>query len=132
MYLQSSLTRFSIEHPILPTRKTVINSSRANLSLDLWSFLLQNQSLVFFLQLPLFICPFYRCILPSGGDLLNLPKFYRASSVPWHALTGKWKWLTNQSEHAIYFCYVIKRDKQNNSFAKDRNVSHALNISVVV
>ena len=27
---------------------------------------------------------------------------------------------------------LIQRDKQNNSFAKERNVSHALNISVVV
>ena len=42
------------------------------------------------------------------GELLNLPKVYRASSVSWRAPTGKWQWLTDQSERAIYFCYVIK------------------------
>ena len=48
MYLQSSLAPFSFEQPILAARKTVTKSSRANLSLDLLSFFLQNDSLVFF------------------------------------------------------------------------------------
>ena len=43
-------------------------------------------------------------------DLLNLPKFYRAGSFPWRAPTGKWSWLTDQSERELYFCYVIITD----------------------
>ena len=43
---------------------------------------------------------------------LNLPKFYRASSDSWRAPTGKWQWLTDQSERAIYFCNVINTDIQ--------------------
>ena len=48
--------------PILTVRKTVINSSRANLSLDLLSFFLQNGSLVFSLTSTFHLCVgvFYR------------------------------------------------------------------------
>ena len=111
MYLQSSLARFSFEQPILAARKTVINSSRANSSLDLLSFFLQNDSLVFSLS-----STFHRCISSvyftgdftvRRGDMLNLPKFYCASSVFQRAPTGKGQWLTDQSVRAIYFCYVV-------------------------
>ena len=82
----------------------MINSSRANFSLDLLSFFLQNDSLLFSST-----SSFHPCISSvyfnvRRGDLLNLPKFYRASSVFWRAPTGKWQWLTDQSERAIYFC----------------------------
>ena len=91
--------------PILAARKTVINSSRANLSHDLSSCFLQNvlsSTSTFHLS----ISSMYFTV--RRGDLLNLPKFYRASSVSWRAPTGKWQQLTDQSERAIYFCYVIK------------------------
>ena len=76
--------------PILASRKTVINSSRANLSLDLLSFFLQKDSLVFSSTstFHLYISSVYFTV--RRGDLLNLPKFYRASSVSWRAPTGKW------------------------------------------
>ena len=102
-YLKSSLARFSSSR----FQPRVINSSRANLSLDLLSFFLQNDSLVFSST-----STFHQCIssvyfIVRRGNLQNLPKFYRASSVSWRAPTGKWQWLTDQSEPAIYFCYVI-------------------------
>ena len=41
------------------------------------------------------------------GDVLNLPQFYRAS-FSLRAPTGTdGRWLTDQSERALYFCYVI-------------------------
>ena len=83
--------------PILAAKKTVINSCR--------KFFPSKRQLSIFFNFHFssvhFIGVFYR------GDLLNLPKFYRASSVSWRAPTGKWQWLTDQSERAIYFCYVI-------------------------
>ena len=84
----------------------MINSSRANLSLDLLSFFLQNDSLVFSSTstFHLYISSVYFTV--RRGDLLNLPKFYRASSVSLRAPTGKWWWLTDQSERAIYFCLI--------------------------
>ena len=100
LYLKSSLARFSF------SRKTVINSSRANLSLDLLSFSLQNDSLVFSPTSTFHLCISAVYFTVRRGDLLNLPKFYRASSVSLRAPTGKWQWLTDQSERAIYFCYV--------------------------
>ena len=89
-------------------RKRVINSSRANLSLDLLSFFLQNDSLVSSSTSTFHLCISSVYFTVWRGNLLNLPKFYRASSVSWRAPTGKWQWLTDQSERAIYFCYVIK------------------------
>ena len=89
------------------TRKTVINSSRANLPLDLLSFFLQNDSLVFSSTSTFHVCIKSVYFTVRRGDLLNWPKFYRASSVSWRAPTGKWQWLTNQSERAMYFCYVV-------------------------
>ena len=106
-YLQSSLARFSFEQPILAARKTVINSSRANLSLDLLSFFLQNDSLVFSSTSTFHLCISSVYFTVRRGDLLNLPKFYRAGSVSRRAPTGKWYWLSDQSERAIYFCHVI-------------------------
>ena len=82
----------------------MINSSRANLSLDLF---LQNDSVVFSSTSTFHLCISLVYFTVRRGDLLNLPKFYRASSVSWRAPTGKWQWLTDQSERAIYFCYVI-------------------------
>ena len=105
MYPKSSLARFSFE-PILAARKTAINSSRANLSLDLMSFFLQNVSLVFSSTSTFHLCISSVYFTVRRGDLLNLPKFYRASSVFWRAPTGKWHCLTDQSERAIYFCCV--------------------------
>ena len=83
--------------PIIAARKTVINSSRANLSLDLLSFFLQNDSLVFSSPSTFHLCISSVYFTVRRGDLLNLPKFYRASSVSWR----------DQSERSIYFCYVI-------------------------
>ena len=91
----------------LAARKTVINSSRANLSLDLLSCFLQNDSLVFSSTSTFHLCISSVYFTVRRGDLMNLPNFYRASSVSWRAPTGKWQWLTDQSERAIYFCYVI-------------------------
>ena len=85
----------------------MINSSRANLSLDLLSFFLQNDSLVCSPTSTSHLCILSVYFTVRRGDLLNLPKFYRASSVTWRAPTVKWYWLTDQSESAIYFCYVI-------------------------
>ena len=64
MYLQSSLAQFSFEQPILAARKTVINSSRANLSLDLLSFFPSKRQLSIFFNFHFssvhFIGVFYR------------------------------------------------------------------------
>ena len=62
-------------------RKTVIHSSRANLSLDLLSFFLQNDSLVFSSTSTFHLCISSVYFTVRRGDLLNLPKFYCASSV---------------------------------------------------
>ena len=70
MYLQSSLARFSFEQPILAARKTVINSSRANLSLDLLSFLLQNDSVVFSSTSTFHLCISSVYFTVRRGDLL--------------------------------------------------------------
>ena len=86
----------------------MIHSSRANLSLDLLSFFLQNDSLVFSSTSTFHLCISSVYFTVRRGDLLNLPKFYCASSVSWRAPAGKWLWLTDQSERAIYFCYVIR------------------------
>ena len=91
--------------PILVARKTVINSARANLSLDLLSFFLENDSSVFSSTSTIHLCISSVYFTVRRGEFLNLPKFYRASSVSWRAPTGKWQWLTDQSERAIYFCY---------------------------
>ena len=88
-------------------KEIVINSSRANLSLDLLSFFLQNDSLVFSPTSTFHLCISSVYFTVRRGDLLNLPKFYRAGSVSWRAPTGKWYWLSDQSERAIYFCHVI-------------------------
>ena len=85
----------------------MINSSRANLSLDLLSFFLQNDSLVFSSTSAFHLYISWVYFTVTRGDLLHLPKFYRASSVSWRAPKGKWSWLTDQSERAIYVCYVI-------------------------
>ena len=68
----------------------MINSSRANLSLDLLSFFLQNDSLVFSLTSTFHLCISSVYFTFRRGDLLTGPKFYNASSVSWHAPTGKW------------------------------------------
>ena len=68
----------------------MINSSRVNLSLDLLSFFLQNDSLVFSSTSTFHLCISSVYFTVRGGDLLNLPKFYRASLVSWRAPTGKW------------------------------------------
>ena len=106
--------------PILAARKTVINSSRANLSLDLLYFFLQNDSLVFSSTSTFHLCISSVYFTVGRGELLNLPKFYRASSVSWRAPTGKWQWLTDQSERAIYFCYVIKSNMISDNLLPSR------------
>ena len=63
----------------------MINSSRANLSLDLLSFFLQNDSLVFSSTSTFHLCILSVYFTVRREDLLNLPEFYRASSVPWRA-----------------------------------------------
>ena len=68
----------------------MINSSRANLSLDLLSFVLQNNSLVFSSTSTFHLCISSVYFTVRRGVLLNLPKFYRASSDSWRARTGKW------------------------------------------
>ena len=59
----------------------MINSPRANLSLNLLSFFLQNDSLVFCSTSTFHLCISSVYFTVRRGDLLNLPKFYRASSV---------------------------------------------------
>ena len=110
--LKSSLARFSFSRfqprgNSFAINSSAINSSRANLSLDLLSFFLQNDSLVLSSTSTFHLCISSVYFTVRRGDLLNLPKFYRASSVSWRAPTGKWQRLTDQSERAIYFCYVI-------------------------
>ena len=61
----------------------MINSSRANLALDLLSFFFQNDSLVFSSTSTFHLCISSVYFTVRRGDLLNLPKFYRASSVSW-------------------------------------------------
>ena len=68
----------------------MINSSRANLSFDLLSFFLQNDSLVFSSTSTFHLCISSVYFTVRRGDLLNLPKFYRTSSVSWRAPGGKW------------------------------------------
>ena len=60
--------------------KAVKNSSRANLSLDLLYFFLQNDSLVFSSTSTFHLCISSVYFTVRRVDLLNLPKFYRASS----------------------------------------------------
>ena len=67
----------------------MINSFRANLSLDLLSFSLQNDSLVFSSTSTFRLC-ISSVYFTVKRDLLNLLKFYRACSVSWRAPTGKW------------------------------------------
>ena len=67
----------------------MINSFRANLSLDLLSFFLQNESLVFSSTSTFHLCISSVYFTVRKGDLLNLPKFYRGGSVSWRALMGK-------------------------------------------
>ena len=67
-----------------------LNSFRANLSLDLLSLFLQNDSLEFSSTSTFHLCISSVYFTVRRVDLLNLPKFYRASSVSWHAPTGKW------------------------------------------
>ena len=86
----------------------MIHSSRANLSLDRLSFFLQRDSAVFSSTSTFHLCISSVYFTVRRGDFLNLPKFYCASSVSWRAPAGKWLWLTDQSECAIYFCYVIR------------------------
>ena len=116
MYLKSSLARSIYLQPILAARKTVINSPRANLSLDLLSFFLPNDSLVFSSSSTFHLCISSVYFTVRRGYLLNLPKFYRARSVSWSAPTGKWQWLTDQSERAIYLCCVINLVVSNHSY----------------
>ena len=78
-HTKCTLNLRSLDYPSADSSReeTVINSSRANLSLDLLSFFLQNNSLVFSST-----STFHRCISSAyftvrRGDLLNLPKFYR-------------------------------------------------------
>ena len=59
----------------------MINSSRANLSLDLLSFFLQNDSLVFSSTSTFHLCISSVYFTVRRGDLLNLPQFYCARSV---------------------------------------------------
>ena len=54
----------------------MINSSRANLSLDLLSFFLQNDTLLFSSTSTFHVCISSVYFTVSRGDLLNLPKFY--------------------------------------------------------
>ena len=68
----------------------MINLCRANLSLDLLSFFLQNDILVFSLTSTFHLCISSVYFTVRSGDLLNLPKFYRASSVSCRAPMGKW------------------------------------------
>ena len=66
----------------------MINLSRANLSLDLLPFFLQNDSLVFSSTSTFHLSFSSVYFTVRRGDLLNLPKFYRASSASWGAPTG--------------------------------------------
>ena len=68
----------------------MINSSRANLSLDLLSFFLQNDSLVFSLTFHFSSVHFIGVFCPQERRfVMNLPKFYSASSVSWRAPRGE-------------------------------------------
>ena len=68
----------------------MINTSRANLSLDLLSFFFQNDSLVLSSTSTFHLCISLMYFTVRRGDLMNLPKFYCASSVSRRAPTGKW------------------------------------------
>ena len=90
-HTKCTLNLRSLDFPLADSSReeTVINSSRANLSLDLLSFFLQNDSLVFSSTSTFGLC-ISSVYFTVKRDLLNLPKFYRASSVSWRASTGKW------------------------------------------
>ena len=62
------LRSLGFSSPDLEVKKTVINSSRANLLLDLLTFFFKTTT-EYFLQPPLFICTFHRCILPTGEKI---------------------------------------------------------------
>ena len=91
-HTKCTLNLRSLDYPSadLATRKTVINSSWANLLLDLLSFFLQNDSLVFSSASTFHLCISLVYFTVGRGDFLNLPKFYRANPVSWRAPTGKW------------------------------------------
>ena len=88
-------------------KKTVMNSTRANLSLVLLPFFLQNDSLVFSSTSTFHLCISSVYFTVRRGYLLNLRKFYRASSISWrvHPRANGSGYLTNH-ERVIY-SYVI-------------------------
>ena len=91
LYNFSVMCPILIDTPFLAPKKTVIDSSRANFSLDLLTFFfLQSGNWVFssFSTFHLYISSMH--FIDRMGDLLNLPQFYRASSISWRAPTGKW------------------------------------------
>ena len=61
----------------------MINSSRANLSLELLSFFLQNDSLGFSSTSTFHLCISLVYFTVGRGDFLNLPKFYRGECLGW-------------------------------------------------
>ena len=68
----------------------------------------------YFIQLALFTCTFHRWILLTGEEIcwicLNFTWLAQFFGVHPRAIS---RWLTDQSELALYVCYVLKNIKQN-------------------
>ena len=111
LYNFSVMCPILIDTPFLAPKKTVIDSSRANFSLDLLTFFFFKVATEYFLQLPLFICTFRRCILLTGWEIcwICLNFTAQAQFLGVH-LRANDRWLTDQYERALYFCYVIKEN----------------------
>ena len=82
-----------------------VKSSKANLSLDLSTFLRKRPLSIFStstFHLYILAVHFWPC---KRGDLLNFPQFHWASFDDYQWANGRW--LTDQWERALYFCYVM-------------------------
>ena len=84
MYLKSSLARFSFSR-FLPRGKQWLIHPGQICRLIFCLFSLQNDSLVFSSTSTSHLCISSVYFTVRRGDLLNLPKFYRTSSVSWCA-----------------------------------------------
>ena len=94
--------------PIPAAKKTVINSSRANLSLDRLTFFLQNDNWVFSSTSTFHVYILSVHFTDRKGDLLNLPQFYGASWFSWRTPEHT---LTNQSARFTLICYLSNRKR---------------------
>ena len=112
-----------------------VKSSKANLSLDLFAFLRKRQLSIFSTStfhlhiLAVHFWPYKR------GNLLNFPQFYWASFDDYQWAIGRW--LTDQWERALYFCYVMyiftpsrTYDQSTITIYKDRPQSQAFSFLV--